>query len=100
VKDARPVTAMDLDGKIVWQADCGKAWTADPAERADADPGWPTALLREPSRRRGLLDARNGAKIWSLNILEKFNGKNATWASPNRSSSTEIEFSAFPQPEG
>ena len=75
------ITAMDMDGKILWQVANGKAWTASsPGSR-----GTPTVdgrLLYHESPHGDVvcLDARTGKRVWGLNILEKFNSKNITWA--------------------
>lgn len=75
------ITAFDLEGRVKWTAKNGSAYkrsqpgtrgtpTIDDSrlyhENADGD-----IVCLEPS---------TGKKIWSLNILERFDGRNITWA--------------------
>lgn len=81
-KDGKTViTAMDLDGKIVWQKTNGKAWTGSyPGARGtptiDADRLYHESPLGEVV----CLSAKSGEKLWELNMLEQFQGKNTMWA--------------------
>jgi outer membrane protein assembly factor BamB len=74
------ITAMDLNGKLVWTANNGPAYKrSQPGTR-----GTPTIdngrLYHENADGDVIcLDAKTGEKIWSLNILEKFNGRNIIW---------------------
>ena len=75
------ITAMDMDGRIQWQTANGKAWK----EPYGGTRGTPTVdgdrLYHEsPLGDVVCLRAADGKKIWGLNILEKFHGKNITWA--------------------
>jgi outer membrane protein assembly factor BamB len=75
------ITAIDLDGKTKWQAKNGKACTADsPGSR-----GTPTLndgkLYHENADGDVIcLDAKSGEKVWALNVLKEFNGRNIQWA--------------------
>jgi len=75
------ITALDLDGRVRWTATNGPAYRrAVPGTR-----GTPTVdggrLYHENADGDVVcLDARTGKRIWSLNILERFNGRNTTWA--------------------
>ncbi len=74
------ITALDLDGKIVWQKPNGKAWTADPAglrstPTVDGDRVYDESPLGEIA----CLSAKDGKSIWRLNILKKFAANNIVW---------------------
>jgi outer membrane protein assembly factor BamB len=81
VGDKTVISALDLDGRILWQAENGPIWTgAQPGSR-----GTPTIdrdRLYHLSAVGSLvcLDIRSGARIWGLNILEQFASQNITWA--------------------
>jgi len=74
------VIALDLDGKVVWQAKNGKAWTeAYPGSR-----GTPTVdgdRLYHQSSHGSLvcLNAITGDLVWQSNTIEQFNSKVSRW---------------------
>jgi len=75
------ITALDLEGKIIWQADGGKAWTRS----VKGTRGTPTIdddrLYHEnPLGDVVCLDTKTGEKVWGLNIVEEFGSSNITWA--------------------
>jgi outer membrane protein assembly factor BamB len=81
VEDHTVVTAMDLDGKIKWQAECGKAWTRGPAgTRATPTIDGDRLYYENPYGDVVCLDVAGGKKIWEINILDEFDGKNIIWA--------------------
>jgi outer membrane protein assembly factor BamB len=74
------ITAMSLDGKILWQTPNGPiASRSYPGSR-----GTPTIDLGRvyhlaPDGAAICLDAESGKEIWALNVLDKFKGANCTW---------------------
>ncbi|MHC4177291.1 MAG: outer membrane protein assembly factor BamB family protein [Planctomycetota bacterium] len=75
------ITCLDLDGGIRWQVDNGPAWTKDkPGSRATPTIDTGRLYHKSPYGHLICLDAKTGKRIWGLNILEKFQGKNITWA--------------------
>jgi len=74
------ITALGLDGTKVWTAANGPAWSREiPGTR-----GTPTIdgdrLYHENADGDVVcLDARTGKKVWGLNILKKFGGRNIRW---------------------
>jgi len=77
------VTAKDLKGKTLWQAKCGGAWTSKatfPGSRSTPTYEDGRLYCETPTGDLVCLDATNGKKLWGLNILEKFKGKNIRWA--------------------
>ncbi|MBN2476125.1 MAG: PQQ-binding-like beta-propeller repeat protein [Pirellulales bacterium] len=81
IDDKTVITALDLDGKVLWRADNGKAWTSGPGGTR----GTPTidgdrVYYENPYGDVVCLMAASGEKVWGLNILEAFRGGNITWA--------------------
>jgi len=74
------ITAMDMSGKILWQAKNGPAYRRSfPGARA-------TPMIADGELYHlgadgdlACLDAATGQRIWSLNILDKFDGRNTIW---------------------
>lgn len=74
------ITALDVNGKKVWSRKNGKAWSGShPGTRST--PTVAHDLLYHLSGIGNLicLRADNGDVVWSINILEKFGGRNITW---------------------
>jgi len=75
------VTALDLDGKVVWQVKNGKAWTRDrPGTRGTPTIDGDRLFHQSPLGNVVCLEARTGKKIWELNVIDKFKSKTSTWA--------------------
>ncbi len=75
------VTALDLDGKVVWQVKNGKAWTKDrPGTRATPTIDGGRLFHQSPLGNVVCLQAWTGKKIWELNVIDKFKSKTSTWA--------------------
>ncbi len=75
------VTAFDLDGKQVWQVAAGEGWTGQyPGTRGTPTIDGDRLYHESPLGNVVALNARTGKEIWSLNILDKFEGENIHWA--------------------
>jgi outer membrane protein assembly factor BamB len=75
------VTALDLDGATKWQFTNGPAWTAS----VKGSRGTPTVdgdrvYHQSPLGNVVCLNADSGEKVWGMNCLDQFDGKNITWA--------------------
>ena len=74
------ITAMDMSGGILWQTKSGPVFTGQyPGSR-----GTPTVSDGKVYHLNGngyvvCLESKTGRKIWTLNILEKFQGRNSEW---------------------
>jgi outer membrane protein assembly factor BamB len=81
IGDNTVVTALDMDGKVQWRYENGRAWT-DPKPGSRSTPTVDGDRLYHKSPRGDLvcLNARSGTEIWALNILDEFASKNITWA--------------------
>ncbi|MEW6358282.1 MAG: PQQ-binding-like beta-propeller repeat protein [Planctomycetota bacterium] len=80
IVDVTALTALDLNGKVVWTTKNGPAYKRQyPGTR-----GTPTLdgdrLYHENADGDVVcLDAKTGKTVWGLNILEKFGGRNVHW---------------------
>jgi len=77
------VTALDMDGRIVWQVANGDAWTrSHPGSRTTPTVDGDRLYHKSPLGDATCFDARTGKRIWTLNILQRFQAKNTRWALP------------------
>lgn len=75
------VTALDMDGDVVWTAQNGDGWTENfPGTRGTPTVDGDRVYHESPFGNVICLNAKTGDKIWELNILEKFKGENIKWA--------------------
>ncbi len=75
------ITALDLDGKVLWQVKNGPAWTKEiPGTRSTPTIDADRLFHQSPLGELVCLRARTGEKIWGLNMLEKYQSKTNTWA--------------------
>jgi len=80
IADDTIITALKLDGESEWTARNGPAYKrSTPGTRST--PTIDNGRLYHANADGDVvcLDAATGKHIWSLNILEKFNGRNITW---------------------
>ena len=81
IGDDTVITALDLDGKILWQVKNGLAWTGPyPGSRSTPTIDGDFVYHESPHGDVVCLNAATGEKVWGLNILERFRSKNIIWA--------------------
>jgi outer membrane protein assembly factor BamB len=81
VEDDLAVFAFDTAGTPQWQAKNGKAWKGSfPGARACCAFSEGRLYQMNAHGRVACLDATSGEELWAVNVLERFNGKNITWA--------------------
>ena len=74
------ITALDLDGKTQWTANNGPACKHDrPGTRSTPTLDGHRLYHENADGDLACLDARTGKRVWSLNILKKFSGRNTKW---------------------
>lgn len=81
VGDDLVIFALDLNGKVQWRARNGRAWkTPYPGARACC--AWSQGRLYHLNAhgRLACLDAASGQELWAVEVLERFGGRNITWA--------------------
>lgn len=74
------VTALEPGGRIRWQVKSGPAYErSHPGTRST--PTFDGGRLYHQNADGDLvcLDAKTGERVWGLNVLEKFGGRNITW---------------------
>jgi outer membrane protein assembly factor BamB len=74
------ITAMGLDGKILWQVKNGPViGRSYPGSRGTPTVDCGKVYHLGPDGAIICLDADTGKEIWAMNVLEKFKGTNCTW---------------------
>jgi len=75
------ITALDMGGNTVWIQKNGKAWTRSYPGTRSTPTITSDGLLYHESGIGNLvcLKADTGEMVWSVNILEEFDGRNITW---------------------
>jgi outer membrane protein assembly factor BamB len=75
------ITALDLNGKELWRAKNGKAWTRDyPGTRGTPTIDGTRVYHQSPLGNIVCLAAKTGKIIWEVDILQKVRSKNSKWA--------------------
>jgi hypothetical protein len=81
VGDDTVITAVDMNGNVVWRARNGRAWTgSQPGSRSTPTIDGDRLYHESPHGDVVCLDAKTGERIWGLNILETFHSENIQWA--------------------
>lgn len=72
--------ALDLEGKPVWQAKNGRSWKSPyPGARASCTYSEGRLYHLNAHGRLACLDADTGQEFWSVNVVERFDGKVIHW---------------------
>ena len=81
VGDELIVFALDPDGQLLWQAPNGTSWTGSyPGARASCCYADGRLYHLNAHGRLACLDATDGRLLWAVDICERFEAKNITWA--------------------
>ena len=81
VDDDLVIFAFDTGGTPLWQAKNGKSWQGSfPGSRACCAFSEGRLYHLNAHGRVACLDAATGRELWADNILQRFGGKNITWA--------------------
>ena len=81
VGDDTVITALSLDGKVLWRVANGPSYERDkPGTRST--PTLDGGRLYHENAEGDIvcLDAKTGSAVWHVNIVERFNGRNIRWA--------------------
>jgi len=81
IGDYTVITALTTNGELKWATRNGSAYRRD-KPGARSTPTIDSGRLYHDNADGDIvcLNAKTGKEIWSLNILDKFNGRNITWA--------------------
>jgi outer membrane protein assembly factor BamB len=75
------VYGLDLNGRRLWQATNGAAWSGPyPGARASVTCSDGRIYHENAHGRLACLDARTRREVWAVDLLERFGGQNLTWA--------------------
>jgi outer membrane protein assembly factor BamB len=81
VEEELLIFALNERGRKVWETGNGRSWrTPYPGARAACTYSEGRLYHLNAHGRLACLDAETGDEIWSFNVLERFGGKNITWA--------------------
>jgi outer membrane protein assembly factor BamB len=73
--------ALDLKGKLVWQAPNGQAWRrSSPGSRATPTFSEGVLYHMNPLGRLAAYEAQSGAEIWSVDVQSRFKARYGIWA--------------------
>lgn len=81
VGDDLVIFAYDLEGRLQWQVRNGQAWKGPyPGSRATCTYADGRLYHLNAHGRLVCLAADAGQELWAVNVLERFDGRNITWA--------------------
>jgi len=74
------IFALDLDGKVKWQAKNGRAWTKNyRGARGSCTYDQGRLYHMNGHARLASFDPATGEELWAVNVLERFEAKNICW---------------------
>ncbi len=74
------ISAFSPDGKLRWQTKNGAAWKRSyPGTRSSCTYDVGRLFHMNAHGRLACLDAKTGSEVWTVNVLERFEGRNITW---------------------
>ncbi len=80
-REAEKIIALDMDGRLVWEAANGKPWKgASPGSRATPTYDDGKVYQMNPRGRLACFDARTGEPAWVLDLMEQFDARWGIWA--------------------
>jgi outer membrane protein assembly factor BamB len=81
IEDDTVITALDTNGKILWQKKNGEAWKKDyPGTRGTPTIDAGRLYHQSPLGSVICMDAKTGKSFWQFNVLDRFNSKPPRWA--------------------
>ena len=81
VGDELLVFAFDLQGRLQWKAKNGRSWKGSyPGARAACAFSEGRLYHLNAHGRLACLEAATGNEVWAVDVLERFRGRNITWA--------------------
>ncbi len=75
------IFAFDLDAKLLWKAQNGRAWTGPwPGARASCTYYKGRLFHMNAHGRTVCIDPKDGSEVWAVDTLDRFDGTNIKWA--------------------
>lgn len=75
------ISAFDRDGQLLWRTPNGSSWTGSyPGARATCCYSQGRLYHLNAHGRLACLDVKDGTVVWAVDILERFEASNITWA--------------------
>jgi outer membrane protein assembly factor BamB len=79
--DELRIFALDLNGRRLWESRNGRSWRGPyPGARASCTYSAGCLYHLNAHGRLACLRASDGEEVWAVDVLERFGGKNLTWA--------------------
>lgn len=74
------VTAMDVEGKTLWQFECGESWeNPTPGGRSTPTVNGGRVFHLNAHGALVCLDSKRGQKIWGRDLAKEFGGRTSAW---------------------
>lgn len=78
--DSLQISALDLDGRVLWRTTNGASWTGQyPGARAAVTFSEGRLYHENAHGRLVCLEAATGREVWSVDLLARLGGENITW---------------------
>jgi len=79
--DVERVLALDMDGRLLWQAQNGESWTG-PYPGSRTTPSYSDGMVYQmnPKGRLAAYRADSGKEVWAVDLVEKFGARYGTWS--------------------
>ena len=75
------LTALDMDGKLLWKSSNGEAWRrSSPGSRATPTYSDGAVYHMNPLGRIAAYEARSGKKLWAVDLKARFDARYGIWA--------------------
>lgn len=75
------IFALDLEGRVQWRTTNGKSWTGSfPGARATCAFSEGRLYHLNAHGRAACLEAATGKELWAVDVLDRFESRNITWA--------------------
>ncbi len=79
-EDGLYLLAYDLNGKLLWRAKNGSAWTGSyPGSRSSCTFSQGRLYHLNAHGRLACFDAATGQEVWAIDVLQRFGSPNITW---------------------
>jgi outer membrane protein assembly factor BamB len=79
--DVERVSALDLDGRLLWQSPNGESWTG-PYPGSRTTPSFSEGVVYQmgPKGRLAAFRADSGEEVWALDLVDSFGARYGTWS--------------------